>query len=83
MIELSICTFICQLFICRISSLSEKINVDDRVMMASGKMARPSFSTGLLSDARSSNNATRDEMIDAVLNKLKLRLFCCRNRLKV
>ncbi len=52
-------------------------------MVARGKIASPSFSTGLLSDARSSKSATNDEIIDAVLNKLKLRLFCCRKILKM
>ena len=83
MMELSMCALICQLLIWTISSLSGNINVDSRVKMASGKTASPSFSTGLLRDASNSKNATKDEMIDAVLNKLKLRLACCRNIAKV
>ncbi len=83
MMELSMWVLICQLFIGITSILSGNINVDSRVRIASGKMASPSFSTGLLSDASSNSNATNDEMIEAVLNKLKLRLVCCWNILKV
>ena len=83
MMELSMWVLICQLFIWITSILSGNINVDSRVRIASGKMASPSFSTGLLSDASNNKNATKDEMIEAVLNKLKLRLVCCWNILKV
>ncbi len=79
MMELSMWVLICQLFIWIISIWSGNNNVDSKVMMASGKIASPSFSTGLLSDASRSKNATKDEMIDAVLNKLKLKLVCCWN----
>ena len=83
MMELSMWTLICQLLIWTISSLSGNSNVDSSVTMASGKTTSPSFSTGLLSVASSSKNATNDEMIEAVLNKLKLRLAGCRNIAKV
>ena len=83
MMELRMCVPICQLLICMTYSLSanSRLAINDNV--ARGNTARPSFSTGLLSVANNNSRATREEIIDAVLNRLKLKSFCCWKVLRV
>ena len=83
MMELRICTPICQLLMCIACALSGYSKAANSVSVASGSMIKPSFSTGFLRVASNNKKATSDEISDAVLNRLKLKFSCCWKMLKV